>query len=222
MKTFYDLTKEEKVSLTTEQVQYYARLDCANQGIIIPQKPISETKPVIEPTTKFYSVGYESVYFDNEAAVEAYIALLAHSYIVKGMTNDYSSKSQYGVKRDTTNSEPKITLLYTTEEAKEIKDVLISNTQTKKEWNEYNEALKEYNNIVDSMWEEVRDINYVNSRKEYYNKVYNDYLELAEGNNKTAYTFFSKAYATLSLSDVDREIVDSILSAPTCEETLIA
>jgi hypothetical protein len=72
------------------------------------------------------------------------------------------------------------------------------------------------------MWEEIKDINYVNSRKEHYGKVYNDYLDLAEGNEKTAYTFFSKAYATLSLSDVDREIVDAILSAPTCEEPVVA
>jgi hypothetical protein len=72
------------------------------------------------------------------------------------------------------------------------------------------------------MWEEIKDINYANSRKEHYNKVYNDYLDLAEGNEKMAYTFFSKAYSTLSLSDIDKEIVDGILSAPTCEETLTA
>ena len=46
MKTFYDLTEEEKVLLTSEQVQYYTRIDCANRGIIIPQKPINSLKEV--------------------------------------------------------------------------------------------------------------------------------------------------------------------------------
>ena len=44
MKTFFDLSAEEKVALTAEQLQYYAKIDCANRGIIIPQKPISEVK----------------------------------------------------------------------------------------------------------------------------------------------------------------------------------
>ena len=73
MITFDQLTKEEKILLTEEQVNYYAKLDCANQGLIIPQKPINELKLVATPTQKFYQVGYESFVFETEQEAQDYI-----------------------------------------------------------------------------------------------------------------------------------------------------
>jgi hypothetical protein len=222
MKTFDQLTEEEKVGLTTEQVQYYARLGCANRGIIIPQKPISQVQSVTPATEKYYVVGYESFAFSTEADAQNYIDSKAKSFKIATIGSDYNNKNQYvGVPMED-YKEIKTVILYTKEEATELKDILKANSDATKEWGEYNKSLEEYNKIEEYMWEEIKDINYANSRKEHYNKVYNDYLDLAEGNEKTAYTFFSKAYSTLSLSDIDKEIVDGILSAPTCEETLTA
>ena len=62
------------------------------------------------------------------------------------------------------------------------------------------------------MWTEIGEIQFYNKRLEFYNKVYQDYVELAGGLNDVAYTFFDKAYRTANLSDVDRKIVDSILN----------
>lgn len=222
MKTFSELSAEEKVGLTTEQVQYYAKLDCANRGIIIPQKPILEVQQVASPTAKYYIVGYESFAFETEADAQNYIDLKSKSFKIATIGSDYNNKNQYVGARTEDYKEIKTIILYTAEEANTLKDVLKSNSDASKEWTTYNSSLKEYNEIVSEMWEEIKDINYVNSRKEYYDKVYNDYLELAEGNNKTAYTFFSKAYSTVSLNDADRGIVDAILSEPTCQESLSA
>lgn len=222
MKTFFDLSAEEKVALTTEQVQYYAKIDCANRGIIIPQKPISEVQEVAKPTGKYYTVGYESFAFETETDAQNYIDAKAKSFKIGSIGSSYDSKNQYvGAPMDD-YKEIKTIILYTAEEAKELKDTLTANSEAAKEWTSYNNSLKQYNDIVAGIWDEIRDINYVNSRKEYYDKVFNDYLDLAEGNNKTAYTFFSKAYKTFSLSDIDREIVDAILDAPTCEESISA
>jgi hypothetical protein len=80
MKTFDQLTEEEKVGLTTEQVQYYARLGCANRGIIIPQKPISQVQSVTPATEKYYVVGYESFAFSTEADAQNYIDSKAKSF----------------------------------------------------------------------------------------------------------------------------------------------
>ena len=218
MKTFFDLSAEEKVALTTEQVQYYAKIDCANRGIIIPQKPISEVKEVAKPTGKYYIVGYESFAFETEVDAQNYIDAKAKSFKVGSIGNSYDSKSQYvGAPMDD-YKEIKTIILYTAEEATNLKDIVKANTEALKEWADYHKSLKGYEDIVIGMWDEIREINHYNSRKEYYNKVYNDYLDLAEGDNKIAYTFFSKAYKTASLNDIDREIVDAILNEPICEE----
>lgn len=217
MKTFFALTDEEKVALTTEQVQYYAKIDCANRGIIIPQKPISEVQDVAKPTEKYYIVGYESFVFETDADAQNYIDAKAKSFKIGSIGNDYNNKNQYVGAPTEDYKEIKTIILYTADEAKELKDIIKSNTEALKEWSDYRKSLKEYEDIVIGMFDEIREINYVNSRKEYYDKVYNDYLDLAEGNSKTAFTFFSKAYSTVSLNDIDREIVDAILSEPTCE-----
>lgn len=218
MRKFDDLSTEEKLALTAEKVQYYAKIDCANRGIIIPQKPISEVQEVAKPTGKYYTVGYESFAFETEADAQNYIDAKAKSFKICSIGNDYNNKSQYVGAPTEDFKEIKTIILYTAEEARELKDTLTTNSEASKEWTSYNNSLKQYNDIVNGMWDEIKDINYVNSRKEYYDKVYNDYLDLAEGNNKTAFTFFSKAYSTISLNHIDRNIVDLILNAPICEE----
>lgn len=215
MRIYNDLTEQEKVSLTTEQVEYYAKIDCANRGIIIPQKPISEVQTVAPPTGKYYIVGYESFAFETEADAQNYIDSKARSFRILNIGNDYG-KNQYVGAPTEGYKEIKTIILYTKEEAAELKDVLKANSEATKEWNEYNKSLKDYNEVVSGIWEEIKDINYVNSRKEYYNKIYSDYLDLAKGDNNTAYTFFSKTYGTILLSEIDREIVDYILDVPTC------
>lgn len=212
MKTFYDLTKEEKVVLTEEQVNYYAKLDCANQGLIIPQKPINELKPVIAPTQKYYQIGYDSFVFETEQEAQDYIDAKGKAFQVKSIGNNYDNKNQFISEKVVDYKEIKSTILYTKEEAADLKSVLEYNAETEKEWKKYNESLKEFNSIVDSMWTEIGEIQFYNKRLEFYNKVYQDYVELAGGLNDVAYTFFDKAYRTANLSDVDREIVDSILN----------
>lgn len=212
MKTFYDLTKEEKVVLTEEQVSYYAKLDCANQGLIIPQKPVNELKPVIAPTQKYYQIGYDSFVFETEQEAQDYIDAKGKAFQVKSVGNHYDSKNQYISDKVLDYKEIKSTILYTKEEAASLKSILEYNAETEKEWKTYNDSLKEFNSIVSSMWTEIYEIQFYNKRLEFYNKVYQDYVELAGGLNDVAYTFFDKAYRTANLSDVDREIVDSILN----------
>ena len=212
MKTFYDLTKEEKVLLTEEQVNYYAKLDCANQGLIIPQKPINELKIVAAPTQKFYQVGYESFVFETEQEAQDYIDAKGKSFQIKSIGNNYDSKNQFISNKIEDYKEVKSIILYSKEEAVSLKDVLTYNAETEKEWKSYNESLKEYNNIVSSMQEEIGEIQFYNKRLEFYDKVYQDYIELAGGLKDIAYTFFDKAYKTANLTEIDREIVDNILN----------
>lgn len=216
MKTFDQLTSEEKVVLTTEEVQYYARIDCANRGIIIPQKPINNLKEVAPPTQKYYQVGYESFVFETDKEAQDYIDAKGKALQIKSIGNSYDNKNQYVSERNSDYKDFKSTILYTKEESTELKSILEYNAETDKEWKEYNESLAKYNEIESYIWDEMREISYYNSRKAYYDKVYSDYLELAENNEKIAYTFFDKAYRNLSLSDIDREIVDEMLKRDEC------
>jgi hypothetical protein len=217
MKTFYDLTNEEKVLLTEEQVQYYAKLDCANRGIVIPQKPINKLKEVIPPTQKYYMVGYESFIYETEKEAQDYIDAKAKSFQIRGIGNNYDNKNQYVDGRSAEYKDIKSVILYTKEEANDLKSILEYNSTTQKEWDEYSKSLKEYDSIVYDMWDEISAIKFEDSRKDFYNKVYADYLELANNDDSIAFTFFEKAYKNISLSEVDREIVDDMLKREVCD-----
>lgn len=220
MKTFNELPNEEKVVLIEEQVTYYAKLDCAKRGIIIPQKPINELRKVVPPTQKFYQVGYESFVFETEAEAQDYIDSRAKALVIKSVGGNYDSKNQYVDVRNSDYKEIKSVVVYTKEESVELKDILTYNAETQKEWDNYYSSLKEYNEIIESIWEEIQEIKFKNSRVDFYNKVYNDYLELANGVGSIAMTFFSKAYKNADLTELDEEIVKEMINQPQCIEKL--
>ena len=214
MKTFDQLTRGEQKVLTEEQVNYYARLECANRGIIIPQKPINKEKTVKEPSEKFYSVDYESFVFSSDQEAKDYIDARKKGLRVSSFGNSYVSNTPQYTKKDNYTGRIETKLFYSEDEAKELKDILSYNTEATKEWEEYNKSLKEYNDIVSWICSEINDINHYDSRIEYYEKIYISYLELAENNNSVAHTFFTKAYKDISLNDIDRDIVDKIINTP--------
>lgn len=211
MKTFSDLSDLEKTELSTEQVQYYAKIDCANLGIIIPVKPVLELKKVEEPTQNYFQVGYESFVFEKIEDAQDYIDSKAKSFQIKTIGNNYDSRSQYVSERASDYKEIKTIILYTKEQALELKDILEHNATVSKELKAYDESLAEYNKIESAFWEEIGAINYRNSRVIFYDKIYKDYLELANNDVFIAYNFFDKAYRNIHLNDVDREIVDEML-----------
>ena len=216
MKRFNELTREEKVVLTEEQLQHYAKLECAEKGIIIPQKPMQEVQKTPLPTTKFYSVGYNSFVFRTEQEAQDYADAISKALSV-GTTSDNRSfiKGVYERSLDI-----KSQTVYNEEEYKLLRESLESNKEIQKEWETYNSQLSTFNSILEEMQYEIYDINHFNKRVDAYDKIYNDYLELAQGNAEIAHTFFSKAYKNADLDDVDRQVVNNILNTPieTCAE----
>ena len=210
MKNFFNLTEEEKIILTKEEIQYYARLDCASKGIIIPQKPINNLKDIEPPTKKYYQVGYESVVFETDEDAQNYVEAKSKALQTSSINNNYDS-SRYVTKNINDSKEIKSVILYSKEQAIDLKEILVYNAETSKEWETYNKSLVEYNKIVNSFLEEINEINYKNSRKTYYDKIYNEYLELANNNETIALSFFRKAYKTLSVNEIDEIIIKEIL-----------
>lgn len=210
MKRFNELTKEEKVELTEEQLLHYVKLECADKGIIIPQKPIQEVQETPLPTTKFYSVGYNSFVFRTEQEAQNYADAISKALSV-GTTSDNRSfiKGVYERSLDI-----KSQTVYTEEEYKLLREALESNKEIQKEWENYNSQLSTFNSILGGMQYEIYDINHFNRRVAVYDKIYNDYLELAQGDVEVAHAFFSKAYKDANLDDIDRQVVDNILNTP--------
>ena len=211
MKRFEDLTREEKLALTEEQVNYYAKLECADRGIIIPQKPINEIKSIEFPTEKFYQVGYESFVFRTEQDAQDFIDAKSKALTIKSIGGSYEAKNQYVDSLIDGYKEVRTVNLYTKEQAMELKDIIQYNTETQKEWKEYNENLNSFESIRRSMWDDIYDIHFYDTRVVHYNNIFNEYLSLAQNNQETALTFFKKAYAEAKLTEIDRQIVDTML-----------
>lgn len=212
MKTFYDLNDEQKIALSNEQVEYYARIECANRGIVMPIKPVGELKEVQPPTTKFYTVGYESKLFEKESDAELYCKLIcATALSAHSIGKDYETNTQYAKKQVDRKQEIKSNLFYTEEEAIFLKEVLQYNSDLKSELKKYNEANEAFLGIQQDIFNEISEISYKNARLSHFLKIYDDYVVLAEDNLQVAYSFFEKAYKKAQLSDIDSEVVSEIL-----------
>jgi len=212
MKTFYDLNDEEKISLSDEQVEYYARVECANRGIVMPIKPVGELKEVQPPTTKFYTVGYDSKLFLKESDAELYCELIYVTALSShNIGKDYETNTQYAKKQVDRKQEIKSNLFYTEEEAISLKEILQHNADLKSEIKKYNEANASFLEIQQNIFAEISEISYKKSRLTHFLKIYDDYVVLAESNLQVAYSFFEKAYKNAQLSDIDSEVVSEIL-----------
>jgi SepF-like predicted cell division protein (DUF552 family) len=210
MKTFYDLTDEEKMNLTEDQIIYYAKLECAQRGIIVPLKPVNELKEFKTPSKKFYQVGYESFVFETEEDAQKYVDIITKALTVKRLGNDYNSKDQYVTTINTTTEIKPITL-YTEEEAKNVKSDVLYNESLTNQITTFEKANMEFNLIVKELKDCVEEFLYYSGRVDYYGKVFEEYLTLAEGNHEMAQTFFNKAYSSARLSEVDAEIVAKMI-----------
>lgn len=210
MKRFNELTDLEKMGLTDSEVEQYTKIDCAYRGIIIPIPPKEKAKTVFEPSTKFYTTSYSGPYFTSIEDAEAYSDIMKKSFGGNPIAGDYNRP--YYAKPTDKNSDITSKLLYTQEEAKELEQVFKDNKQIDLDWKDYHTALKDYNGVVKEIWGEIAELKFKKEREEYYDKVYQDYVDLANGDDNIGFTFFSKAYKSASLSDVDRSIVDEILN----------
>ena len=209
MKTFFDLEETDKVGLTDEQIDYYTRLECANRGIVIPQKPINDLQNIEPPTNKYYQVGYESFVFATEKEAQDFIDIKSKSLQVKSVGSSYNDKNRYVDSNSNDYKEIKSIILYSKEEATNLKSILEYNAETQKEWDNYNNALSEFNDIRYSIINEISEIKFKTSRQLFYFKVFSDYVELANGDKETAMKFFEKAYKNANLTELDREIVNT-------------
>ena len=223
MKKINEMTEQEILNLSEEEIQKMIKLRLAEEGIKIMDVPkVPELFEITPPDTIVYQIIAlgDNLSFEDINEANAILDLLSKSKSL-GFT-DYSwdklgSDFKYfekGKTRKWNNNggiELKSEKAYSMKLYAEITDVAIQNKKMRehaeKELKEYNEINSQCSDIVS----EIRDrISEVNSKYERLNslvyKFTNDYLPLADNNSEIAIKFMTKAY---SLSENDIEYVNS-------------
>lgn len=217
MKKINELSDKEILALTSEQLDKMVKLEMAEKGIKILEKPqLKELKPVPEKTEVAYNVSGVSYPLKNKEQAEKLAKVLEEvksSFVnTSYVGSDYATK--YIKEMETSSKEylGKITeeLYYSRTQITSIKEVIDENKAIKEA---YDAELSEYNSAYDEAAYIREDI--YNRRQEVVDKYYRldnlkthyeQYLKLADGNAKTAMKFLKNAFTVDA--EAEKYVVD--------------
>ena len=199
-KPFEQLTDNELLELTQEQIDWYIKLKKAENGIrIISCPPMPETREIPATDLILFDVcGFN--FIDRETAEE--VAKFINSKIAKA----YSVNYDWSVGGDKKYAKPftgnlvdvKLENVFSEMLYNSIKDVMISNEKIMRAYkdlkNEYDDMEEKATEIVEKIY---KVINEARARKHQYEEYIiriQEYLRLANGDTKVAWNFFDKAY----------------------------
>ena len=219
MKTINELTEQEILNLSDDEIQKMIKLRLAEEGIKImdlPKKP--ELFEITQPDTIVYQIAAlgESISFSDINEANSVLDLLlkcssiglvdydynklgsGYKYFEKGKTMRYSSSN---------GLEMKSVSAYSMKLYAEITDLAVQNkkmqNQVEKEIKEYNEINAQCSDIISEIRERVSDV------KDKYDrlntlifKLKNDYLPLADNNQEIAMNFLKKAYSITNEEEI--------------------
>lgn len=205
MKTINEMSEQEILSLTDDQLQTLIKIRMAEEGIKILNEPMNpEYLPIAEANEVAYKVkGFDFVFIDKEVAAQASEMILGlkqsmrdeaygKHYNLKYLTTSGSYKSIEGV------GEIQPQKFYSRKLTLEIEDAYSANENLKKQ---YDEALKEYSEnygnaayIREEIYGRYREVADKQYRMESMKSKYHEYLSLAENDSSIAMKFLKKAY----------------------------
>lgn len=196
MKRYYELTKEELIKLTSEQIQDLIDLEIAYEGItpIICPAEISLTEVDINKSIRVFQIG--GIYFRNREDAEK-VANMKRVII----DWNYNTGSNYKFAKDEDKEFSSVTeeYFYSESEINRVK-VAIENNKALKE--DYDAKKLEYDKYITNTSEirsKVRDA--VNEARQWFEDIeyakmnYQKYLRLADGDVKIAKRFFNSAFS---------------------------
>lgn len=198
MKAFDDLTNEELVALSQEQIAHYKRLEAAEAGVVLPGPepvPFSEQRPS-QDVVLYTVMGCK--FTSREKAEELQRFLMerqaclvetdynwqmgSHAHYVKGFEGELAitESSVYSAKR-----------------YEELREQINGYSQRKKvadearaEWQKAKNGFDKCVEWVDGKVSEARARIWKEQENQ---RRFNEYLELAEGDSRRAWQFFTKA-----------------------------
>jgi flagellar hook-basal body complex protein FliE len=199
MKDLKDYTNEDLSVLTEVEIENLIDVECMKAGVslsIAPKPVLKEVPEIKEPTTEIFQV--DNYYFtdSNESAqLAAVLSSMTSRVSLDYNYNSGSSNNKY-YKKYETSTDIKKSRAYSKEEYNELTDLL----KARKDIEDYNrEVTKEYNDslsgrreVVNEVWDAIRDAqNEMRKINEALN-IYKKYVELSDGDEDIAKKFFSQ------------------------------
>lgn len=202
LKTFEQLTDNELLALTQDQIDWYIKLKKAEAGVRIvacPETPAYREIP--DRDLILYDVcGFN--FEDRETAEE--VAKLINSKISKAFRVDYDyykgggSDYKYAKPYDGNLVDVKLEKVYKNETYNAIRDILISNKKIEDAYralkNEYDSQEESSAEIVQSIYDAISAAR--NRKQEFEDALVRiqEYLRLSNGDVVIAWNFYEKAY----------------------------
>ena len=217
MKDWKILTEEELDALTSEQVDMYVKLICAEKGIQLVCKPEEVHIEPINPDKTVYQLNaINSIVFGDLTEAEKVAEILKNckslghtdykgnyneKYFVPGTPKDYTDRpSTFEV----SNFD-----VYSPETYDKVQKTLAENNaatekmlQMQKEYEKNSSARDEAIEDFFKALKKAREA--MGHRRSMCYKFYNDYMQIAENNTKIAMGFLKKAY---TISEADEEYI---------------
>lgn len=206
MKKIEDLTDQEILSLSQEDIEKIIRLKKAEEGIKLLPKPITpayQSIPQPDKTVFFCNLFDDKLTFESvdelNLLISGIVGSITHSRIESGIdyTVKYQTKQLYPYSGDWDQVSSK--KVYSFELYQQIKQVIFDNQKLKKEFDTEYKAYEVVFN--ESKWIEEEINNRVSEVIEKYNKLNSlcykfkyDYMPLSEGSEDIAMAFMNKAY----------------------------
>lgn len=208
MKSIEKMTEKQILNLKDEDLEKLINLKMAQEGIKLLQRPSEpQLSEVPKPDIILYQIeGIEFYFKTRQAAEEAKDLFKDNKYIVGADYNYMSSEKVYhelaGLSKYDHEEREKMEIkeqdAYSIALYEEIKELLAANDKLNDAYKggledyetEYKKSeyiREEINERYEEVCEKYRELDLMKSR-------YAEYLELANGNSKTALTFLKKAY----------------------------
>lgn len=198
MKRIEEMTKEEILALTTEEIDKMVDYACAERGIpLLP--PIPEEPEYFDIKAHLNLTVYELgnfTFVNKEDAEKVYNVMLGCPLI----NTTYISGPSYEMRFNGNDEIPdvKVRRIFSEGAWTSVKDKAAKAEAAKKEYQEardyYNEVYSQRKEVVDEIMEVVNETNREQRNLERHISEFERYLELAEGDRNIAINFFEKAY----------------------------
>lgn len=196
MKWIDELSEQEILALTDEDVFAMVRYQCAVQGIRIVEAPEEPKRVNMEPALKFYEV--ERYLFENQADAEEAVRVISKSW--------QAGWGEFKTPRERTRDlDINVTMLYSQKQLDQHKDEMESYQRSKSVYDnlkeEYDEAEGKRRELLDQVWEKVNEVQERFGKLNRLRDQFAEYVKVAKGDRNLAWQFFVKAYGEQDASD---------------------
>jgi hypothetical protein len=211
MTRVYDMTEEEILALTDDQINKLIDYECALEGapMLPPDPGPKPTKDAPPPDAQAYEVaGFYVLDADHAGRI---LAALNSGTLY---TTEYGRNSSIKYLSPIGNGSyhaPKVEakMFHSAELWDSVKGDQSAFAETEKEWERreeiYNKAVKERSKLTEAVWEHVGNLRSHAWQRERIRDEFKRYLDLAENNNKIALAFLKKVKDLSDFPELENE-----------------